>query len=117
MERISRRAFIGRTFRAAVGAGLVYHGVQLTQDNKTPNYICEWTESLYDSASIEAQQLYDQTTRSFLGKDFVPTYCDIASKAEITTGITFGTGIGLFRIMGFLGQSIAQYLNKKEMND
>ncbi len=114
MERISRRAFLGKTVRVGIGAGLIFHGVRLTQDEGTPNYICDATQQLYDTAPEEAQQLYDQTTQSLLGKDFVPAYCDVAAKAEITTGVTFGTGIGIFRMMGFVGHSIARYLNAQQ---
>lgn len=114
MERISRRAFLGKALRATVGAGLIYHGIRLTQDDEVPNYLCEVTQGIYDSAPPEAQATYDQTTQSVLGKDFVKTYCDIAPKAEITTGVTFGTGIGIFRIMGFLGQTALRYLRSTE---
>lgn len=114
MERISRRAFLGKAFRATVGAGLVYHGIRLTQDDDVPNYLCDVTQGIYDSAPPEVQRTYDQTTQSVLGKDFVQTYCDIAPKAEITTGITFGTGIGIFRLMGFLGHSVSRYLRTNE---
>ncbi len=109
-RRFTRRELL--TGAKNVGIGLLLsHGIRLYREDPTAeNHVCNIVNTMYQNLPQDLQTELDNQFDDTFETDFRETYCNAAPTLEISVGVTQATGINTFRILGFVWQSMHNYV-------